>query len=187
MKRILHLIRHAKKRTLILVGSVALVLALAIGTSFALLITRTNSVDNTFVPPISRISLDGQDDIVNTGNIPVYIRAYALANWYSTDDEHTILSEKPQAGVDYSIDTNVEGWFLASDGFYYYTKVVEPDPENPVPLFTSAIQLKHKDGYELRIQILASSIQIDPVDAIQDAWPAVRVNENGELEPATTP
>ena len=44
MKRILHLIRHAKKRTLILVGSVALVLALAIGTSFALLITRTNSV-----------------------------------------------------------------------------------------------------------------------------------------------
>ena len=185
MKRILHLIKHAKKRTLILVGSVALVLALAIGTSFALLITRTNSVDNTFVPPISRISLDGQDYVTNTGNIPVYIRAYALANWYSTDDEHTILSEKPQAGVDYSIDTNVEGWFLASDGFFYYTKVVGPG--ETVELFRSATQNKQKTGYELRIQILASSIQIDPVDAIQDAWPAVRVNENGELEPATTP
>ena len=185
MKRILHLIKHAKKRTLILVGSVALVLALAIGTSFALLITRTNSVDNTFVPPISRISLDGHDDIMNTGNIPVYIRAYALANWYSTDDEHTILSEEPQAGVDYSIDMDVEGWFQASDGFYYYTKVVEPGQH--IPLFADAIQHKQQTGYELRIQILSSGIQIDPVDAIQDAWPAVLVNENGELEPATTP
>ena len=185
MKRILHLIKHAKKRTLILVGSVALVLALAIGTSFALLITRTNSVDNTFVPPTSTISLEGYDDIKNTGNIPVYIRAYALANWYSTDDEHTILSEKPQANVDYSIHTIGENWFLASDGFYYYTKVLEPNES--VALFTSATQIKQKTGYELRIQILASSIQIDPVDAIQDAWPAVRVNENGELEPATTP
>lgn len=191
MKRILHLIKHAKKRTLILVGSVALVLALAIGTSFALLITRTNSVDNTFVPPISRISLDGQDYVTNTGNIPVYIRAYALANWYSTDDEHTILSEKPQAGgedPDYTIIMdveNVENWFLASDGFYYYTKVVEPGQH--IPLFADAIQHKQKTGYELRIQILSSGIQIDPVDAIQDAWPAVRINENGELEPATTP
>ena len=185
MKRIFQFLKSTRKRTLVLLVSTVTVLSIAIGTTVAFIITKTDTYDNTFVPPIAKIHLEGYDDITNVGNIPVYVRSLAIVNWLSTDDEHTISSETPKVGVDFEVDFVTEGWFLASDGFYYYTKQLNPGES--VVLLTEAVQLKEKAGYELRLQLLSSSIQANPVDAINYAWPAVQVNENGELEPATTP
>lgn len=173
------------KRDLVLLVSTILLLSLFVGSTVAYIATKTDTKDTTFDPPVVRLSLEGYDDVTNTGNVPVYVRSLAVANWLSTEDEHTILSETPKVGVDFEITFVTEGWFLASDGFYYYSKPLGPGES--IALFTEAVQLVEKDGYELRLELLSSAIQTSPTDAINAAWPAVQINENGELERAETP
>ena len=153
---------------------------MAIGTTVALIIAKTNTTENTFDPPVVRIHLEGYDDITNAGNIPLYVRSIAIVNWVSKEDENVILSEVPEVNVDFSVIFVKENWFLASDGFYYYSKPLYPG--ETVVLITKIEQLKEKAGYDLRVQLLSGSIQAYPVDAVNEAWPAVVVNENGELE-----
>ena len=180
MKEFFQFVKRNEKHTLVLTIVIILLAALAIGTTVAFIITKTDTYDNTFIPPITRISLEGYDDITNTGNIPVYVRTIAVVNWHSLEDEHTILSEVPEHGVDYDVTNVTDGWFLASDGFFYYEKPLQPGES--VAIFTKAEQLREKAGYELRIQLLSSSIQATPSDAINAAWPAVQINEHGKLE-----
>ena len=195
MKRIFQFLNSVKKRTLVLLVSATLLLSIAVGTTIAYIITKTDTHNNTFEPPLLNLHLEEIDTIKNDGNVPVYVRAISIANWLSTDDEHTISSDVPKINVDFEVvEFNVDGWFLASDGFYYYTKPLGANES--VAIFTKIEQLKEKEGYELRVQFLSSSIQANPTDAVMEAWPAVRVNENGELvradqnsdpENATTP
>ena len=136
---------------------------------------------NIFSPPVVRISLRDHDEITNVGTVPVYVRALAVVNWVPADEEHSILSEVPTVGEDLEIDFITEGWFLASDGFYYYERPLAPGDH--VAIVLEATQIKEKLGYELKLTLLSSSIQASD-DAINAAWPAVLVNENGELESA---
>lgn len=179
MNRIFHFFKHMNKRALALLLSSVLLTCAAVGTTVAWIMQQTEPQGNTFTPPDARIALDTHDEILNKGNIPVYVRAMAVVNWYSTAEEHTILSEKPVENVDFEIDTVAGGWFLASDGFYYRTEPLAPGES--VTLFTNAYQIKEKTGYELRLLILSESIQTYPIDAIHAAWPAVTVND-GKLE-----
>ena len=167
-----------KKAVVLLVLTLVLTIT-AINVTLAILVTKTDTFENIFSPPVLRLSLENVDDIVNTGDVAVYVRALAVANWISVDDEHTVLSEDPQIGVDFEVTFVTAGWFLASDGFYYYEKILAPGEQ--VQLFTSATQLKEKLGYELRLEILSSGIQATPPEGIAEAWPAVRVTENGTL------
>ncbi len=183
MKRILHFFKHINKRALILLISGTLLLSAAVGTTVAWIVQKTDSQGSSFTPPDARIALDSHDEILNKGNIPVYVRAMAVVNWYSTEEEHTILSEVPKEGVDFEIDTVSSGWFPGSDGFYYYEKTLLPGES--VVLFTEAHQITEKTGYELRLLLLSESIQTNPIDAIHDAWPAVDVDANGRLTPVT--
>ncbi len=94
-------------------------------------------------------------------------------------------TEVPVLDVNYHIDFATEGWFQADDGFYYYKKPLQPDEH--ISIIVSAMQLNEKEGYELRLQLLTNTIQAYPADVVSQAWPAVQVDENGELEPAETP
>ena len=48
-----------------------------------------------------------------------------------------------------------------------------PEPQNSSPAIEE--QIKQKEGYELQLRIVSEAIQVTPVDAIHEAWPAVRV------------
>ena len=135
-----------KKAVFLFVLSVALVVT-SVNVTVAVLLTRTETIENTFSPPVLHISLEGIDDIKNTGDLPVYVRAYSIVNWYSLDDEHTILADAPQVNVDFQVTFHTGGWFLASDGFYYYEKVLNPGEQ--IQLMTHAYQLTEKDGYRV--------------------------------------
>ena len=172
-----------KKAVALLVLTLVLVIT-AVDVTLAILITKTDTFENIFSPPVIRLSLEGIDDIVNTGDVPVYVRALAVANWVSVEDEHTILAETPKAGVDFEIKFEKEDWFYAeADGFYYYKKAL--NPKDGIALFTSAVQKVEKSGYELKIEILSSGIQAYPGSAVEEAWPTVRVMEDGTLIEAT--
>ena len=41
--------------------------------------------------------------------------------------------------------------------------------------------IAEKDGYELRFEIISSGIQADPKEAVEAAWPAVKVSDDGTL------
>ena len=84
-----------------------------------------------------------------------------------------------KVGQDLEITFITENWFLASDGFYYYKKPIQPG--EGVALVYEAYQLTEKDGFKMELEILSSSIQASD-EAIDAAWPAVRINESGELE-----
>ena len=179
MKKPFRFFSSTGKKAVVLFVLTLVLIVTAIDVTLAILITKTDTFENIFDPPVLRLSLEGIDDITNTGDVPVYVRALAVANWRSTDDEHTILSETPVVGINFSIRFVTEGWFLASDGFYYYEKPLGPGEQ--VQLFLSATQLEEKTGYELHLEILSSGIQAYPTDAIAAAWPAVRVTDNGLL------
>ena len=180
MKKPFRFLSLTGKRAVLVLVSVILVAVLTIDATLAYLITQTDTFENIFAPPVMRLSLEGIDDITNTGDVPMYVRALAVANWVSVDDEHTVLAEDPVIGVDFEVKFVKDDWFLASDGFYYYRKVLAP--KDQVQLLTSATQLKEKLGYELRLEILSSGIQATPPEAVAKAWPAVRITEDGTLD-----
>lgn len=171
-----------EKRAIILIVSTLLLVLGAVSTSLAILVANTETINNIFSPPVVRITLRDYDEITNIGTIPVYVRSLAVVNWASTEDEHTILAEKPKVGEDLAITFITEDWFMADDGFYYYKK--ELQPEDHIALMVEAVQLTEKLGYEMELTILSSSIQASE-EAINVAWPAVRINEDGELESAS--
>lgn len=172
-----------KKAVVLFVLTLSLVFV-AVDVTLAYLLVKTDSLDSIFTPPVLHVSLEGIDDITNTGDVPVYVRALGVANWVSEDDEHTVLSEVPRGGgVDFQVNAVSEGWFEASDGFYYYENPLAPGES--VPLFESVIQTGTRVGYELRMEIISSGIQAYPEEAIAEAWPAVQIVD-GKLAPVAT-
>lgn len=182
MERSFRFLQYNGKRALVLLITTFLLLATTVGATVAILIAKSESAQNTFTPPVLRIRLEGYDDVVNEGNLPVYVRALAVANWVSTEDERAILPEAPVVGEDLTIEFYKEGWFAGADGFYYYKKPL--DAGEGVALIKHAYQIKEKEGYELRLELLSSAIQAYPAEAVSVAWPAVFIDENGELQSA---
>jgi hypothetical protein len=165
-----------KKAVVLFVLTVVLVVA-AVDTTLAFLAVRTDSIENRYPTPQIEVRIE-ENMITNAGDMPVYIRAATVATWVSTTDEKTILSEAPVAGYNYTL-TYGEGWFKATDGFYYYS--------SPVNSGTSVVFLKeatHKEriaGYELVITVVSAAIQATPAEAINESWPAVSVTADGTL------
>ena len=171
-----------KKAVAFLVLTLVLAVA-AVGSTLAYIIVKTNSLENQFTPPEINIQVVG-DNIANKSDFPVYVRATVVVNWVSNDGQSTILSAVPVAGTDYTIDYNDEnGWFQGADGFWYYTNSLGAQTAAP-GLLNITEQLVKKDGYELRIQVVSAIIQATPTDAVAIAWPAVKVDGNGNLTPA---
>ena len=180
MKKPFRFLKWSGKKAVTLFVVTLLLVFTLVDATFAFLVTKTDTLKNIFFPLDLRISMEGADDINNVGDVPVYVRALAVVNWASLADEHTILSEKPQVGEDFTVEFIKDNWFLASDGFYYYRYPLEAGAS--VQFLKSAQQLKQKDGYELQLRIVSTSIQVAPVEAVHEAWPAVRVVRVNEID-----
>lgn len=180
-----------KKAVAFLVLTVALSLAI-VGTTLAYIITQTDILQNIFEPAEVNIEIAG-DDITNTGDTDVYVRAAVVVNW--VDEDGAILSTMPVAGVDYTVEFNTAGgWVQGSDTFWYYTGVVkaanDSNNDDVAPtLITTLTQTdaQKKEGYTLTVQVLSSAIQATPTEAVVGAWTSVTgVDGNGKLTIETT-
>jgi hypothetical protein len=167
-----------KKAVVLFVLTVVLVVA-AVDTTLAFLAVRTDSIENRYPTPQIEVRIE-ENMITNAGDMPVYVRAATVATWVSTTDEKTILSEAPVVGEDYNYTlTYGEGWFKATDGFYYYSSPV--DGGDSVEFLAGATHNNRIAGYELVITVVSAAIQATPAEAINESWPAVSVTADGTL------
>lgn len=89
-------------------------------------------------------------------------------------------STAPVEGVDYTVDWSDSSWIKGTDGYWYYAQAVAPDALTAV-LTDTATAVSAPDGYRLHLQILATAIQAQPANAVQEAWGVTL--SNGTLTP----
>ena len=169
-------------RLAMMVLSVVLLLALAVGGTLAWLSTKTTPVTNTFTP--ARVTCEVEEDfnentgvktkvnVTNTGNIAVYIRVKLVT--YRTNDARQHIggtAKLPQF-------TPGENWVKHGE-YYYYTLPVAPD-EKPAANLADSMTLtgsyEDADGGKQAIDVMAEAIQSKPEKAVGEAW-GVRISQ----------
>lgn len=180
-----------------------LVLVLGIvGTTLAWLTDATGDLTNTF--EYAKVSCQVLEDvnsnktqktnvrIQNTGNTEAYIRATYVVTY--RDNTGSILYETLSNGrwkVDLSDIINKESWVKGEDGYWYCKTPVAPGAETP-KLFNAPINGngtflndgRSKEQAITYVEILATAIQSQPVNAMGEAW-GYTMN-NGMLTPYTS-
>lgn len=171
-----------RKAALIL--SLCLIFALAAGTTFALLKAHTDPVQNTFTAATSSITIEEKVtstektsiQVRNTGTATSYVRAKLVMNW--VDDDNNVSATPVNITPEIT-----DNWFRGSDGNYYYKTPVAPKGladnllKDPITEPTEG----RPDGCHLEVTVLAESIQAAPSQAVESAWPAVKVASDSSL------
>ena len=161
-----------KKAIAFLVLTIVLSVA-TVATTLAYLIAKTNPIENTFTPPIIDVKIVGDNVegnyIQNTGDVPIYARVAIVATWVNDDGQ--TYSTSPDIEVILKPD-----WMQGDDGFYYLTSTLATGASS-TPIESIVAPANTPDGYTLRVQVLASVIQATPVEAVENSWPAVRVDD----------
>lgn len=142
------------RRPLLLLASLVLLLALAVGGTVAWLNSSSGPVTNKMSPGQVPITITETFDgatksgvtVTNDGNIDAYIRVAIVAN--AVDENGNII-----AGTAPSYTVDETKWQLL-DGYYYYKGAVKPD-RTTEQLFKGDVKVT---GGELNI--LAESIQV---------------------------
>ena len=163
-----------------------LLIACAVGGTYAYLSSKTDPVSNEFVPAkvsctVEETFQNGEKSDVkvqNTGNIDAYIRAAVVATFVSENGK--VLATAPEEGVDYIVTWGAAGWRKGTDGYWYHAEPIAPG-KTTTPLIDSASGVSAPAGYRLHIQILATAFQAEPDTAVQEAWHVTVMN--GEIIP----
>ena len=145
------------RRPLLLLVSLVLILALAVGGTVAWLTSSSGPVTNTMTPGQVPITINETFNgttksgvtVTNKGNIDAYIRVAIVAN--AVDENGNIIAGTAPSYVSL---VNTDYWQLLGDGYYYYKGAVAPGGTTE-PLFTADVTVA---GGELNI--LAESIQV---------------------------
>ena len=124
---------------------------------------------NVYSIVLTNLGIEVTDDIVssvkknltiqNTGNVPEYIRAVIVANWY--DDSGNIVSGwQPSEGTFTGLCGS--GWVKESDGFYYYTSAVDPGQATGSKLFeTYTPAAAPVTGAHLEMRIITQAVKAE--------------------------
>lgn len=167
-----------KKKVSLLLVSLVLIAAIAVGSTVAFIATSTKPITNIFNPANVTIDIDEKFEngvksnvqVKNTGNTDAFIRAKIVVTW--KDAHGNVSATKPVEGTDYTMTLNETNWFRGSDGFYYCKTSVAPKGSTPV-LITACKKVDGvtpPDGYDLSVEIIASGIQSTPDSAVTEAW-----------------
>ena len=163
-------------RLAMMVLSVVLLLALAVGGTLAWLSTKTTPVTNTFTPAKVTCKVEENFDentgvktkvnVTNTGNIAVYIRVKLVT--YRTNDTGQHIG----GTADLPEFTRGKDWVKHGE-YYYYTLPVAPD-EKPAANLADSMTLtgsyEDADGGKQALDVMAEAIQSEPKKAVGEAW-----------------
>ena len=165
--------RKSKKSLTALIALI-LIICLAVGGTVAFIVTQTQAVKNTFTP--ADVKVDIQEDfdgrvkknvnVKNTGDTDAYIRVKLVT--YMADSEGNPIAKNASIPP---FDPGSDWFYCESDDTYYYGKPVAPGDKTSDLIGSDGITLK--DGQV--VEVLAEGIQSVPVNAVEEAWPAVEV------------
>jgi predicted ribosomally synthesized peptide with SipW-like signal peptide len=170
-----------KKYWILAIALAALLCSGITGGTVAYLTHQTDPVVNTVqagtVPCEVEETFDGTTksdvSIANTGNTSAYLRATVVITWMS-QDESTVYAATPVEGTDYTITyAQNNGWVKGSDGYWYYTSPVAAGETTATLLESCTLTGTAPEGYTLSVEIVASSIQSSPSEAVLEAWSCV--------------
>ena len=161
-------------RAVLLLVSLVLVLSAAIGGTLGYLTGQVNVVNTMEAGTIGTTIEEKFDGTVkenvtvkNTGNSDAYIRAVVVVTWQ--DKDGNVL---PVSSDDYVMNQDDINWKKSDDGFWYYNGVVGENESTTNLINTCKVAegVTPPEGYNLTVEILASAIQAEPAQAVQDAW-----------------
>ena len=164
------------KRSGILLAAVIVLLAGAVGGTWAFLVAQSEPVQNNFTYAHVRCRIDETFDgttksdvkIQNTGDIPAYIRARIVVTW---KDAIGNVSAVPVKNTDYTIAFNENEKDWTQQGDYWYCKTaVDAGEETPVLITKCEKKGNAPKDYDLSVEILADAIQSEPASAVTEAW-----------------
>ena len=163
------------KRSGILLTAVIVLLAGAVGGTWAFLVAQSEPVQNNFTYAHVSCTIDEKFEngvksdvqIQNTGDIPAYIRARIVVTW--KDVNGNVSSTVPVKDSDYTITFNETDW--KQEGDYWYCKTaVDAKDFTPVLITKCEKTGDALDDYDLSVEILADAIQSEPASAVMEAW-----------------
>lgn len=166
------------KKMWIYIATAVILLFATVFTTYAYLISKTNTKVNEFVP--SKVScevvesFDGniKTDVTvkNTGNVNAYIRATVVVNWVDENDPSRVLAKEPIRDTDYSLVFGSSEWVKGKDGFWYYKAPIVPSGVTNNLIERAEVIGTAPNGYKLSVQVLATAIQADPVEVVVEQW-----------------
>lgn len=163
------------KRSGILLAAVIVLLAGAVGGTWAFLVAQSEPVQNNFTYAHVRCTIDEKFEngvksdvkIQNTGDIPAYIRARIVVTW--KDANGNVSSTVPVKNTDYTIAFNEKDW-TQQGGYWYCNTAVDVGGETPVLITKCEKKGNAPKDYDLSVEILADAIQSEPASAVTEAW-----------------
>ncbi len=163
------------KRSGILLAAVIVLLAGAVGGTWAFLVAQSEPVQNNFTYAHVRCKVKEEFDgttksnvqIQNTGDIPAYIRARIVVTW--KDANGNVSSTVPVKNTDYTIAFNEKDW-TQQGGYWYCNTAVDVGGETPVLITKCEKKGNAPKDYDLSVEILADAIQSEPASAVTEAW-----------------
>ena len=174
-------IRILKRIALVL----SVVFLLLCGTTLALMLQKTEPIQNNFEPAkvdcLVQETFDGtkksEITVQNTGNIHAYLRLRLVSYWVDADGKiGPIPSEMPSVSI-------TDSWFAGSDNTYYH-KTAVASMQSSEELLNAPIVLETKTvsgtTYYQVVEVFAEAIQSVPVSAVQNSW-GVKVDTEGNL------
>ena len=162
------------KRSGILLAAVIVLLAGAVGGTWAFLVAQSEPVQNNFTYAHVRCTIKEKFDgttksnvqIQNTGDISAYIRARIVVTWKDTSGN---VSAVPVKVSDYTM-TMGTGWTKGTDGYWYCNTAVDATKFTPVLITECKKTGTAPKDYDLSVEILADAIQSEPANAVKEAW-----------------
>ena len=174
--------RFPTNKAAVLLLSMILLIGIAVGTTVAFLVARTEPMKSTFEYAKISCEVTGSKEnvqIKNTGNTAAYIRATYVVTWR---DAYGKVAVSVPGGYSYTLTENLSNnWKKGTDGYFYYTSPVAPGNSTLDSLPTCNVTYPDNPEYTLSVEILAEAIQSEPAEAVQQAWGATLVG--GQLIP----
>ena len=174
--------RFPTNKAAVLLLSMILLIGIAVGTTVAFLVARTEPMKSTFEYAKVSCEVTGSKEnvqIKNTGNTAAYIRATYVVTWR---DAYGKVAVSVPGGYSYTLTENLSNnWKKGTDGYFYDTSPVAPGNSTLDSLPTCNVTYPDNPEYTLSVEILAEAIQSEPAEAVQQAWGATLVG--GQLIP----
>ena len=167
--------RMNKTKTILVLAAIALVLTCTVSGTVAYLVTKTDSVENTFTPAKVTCAVSetfngttkSNVQIENTGNTDAWIRATVVANW--------VKDNKIVAPWTDNVTYNTTDW-TESGGYYYYNKIVSAGGST-ANLFDSYTPGKAPvEGAHLEMTIVCQAVQANLGTTAQAAFKNAATN-----------